>query len=108
MDGFDLGGMMNMLGGLQQRMADLQAEAARTEVEGVAGGGLVKVVATGDQKIVSVTISPDAMDDAELLEDLVRAATNEALRLGREKMADAMKQITGGLPIPPGLIPGMP
>jgi DNA-binding YbaB/EbfC family protein len=108
MDGMDLGGLMGMMGGLQQRMKAMQEEAGKTEVEGVAGGGLVKVVATCDQKIVSVHIAEGAADDRELLEDLVRAATNEALRLGREHMMNSLKEATGGLPIPPGLIPGFP
>ena len=107
MDGFDLGGMMGMLGGLQQKVQDLQAKAALTRVEGIAGGGLVRVVATGDQSILEVHIKPEAAEDTEMLEDLVRAATNEALRKAKQTMMEAMKEATGGLPIPPGLIPGL-
>jgi len=107
MEGFDLGSMMGMLGGLQQKVKDLKAKAALTRVEGVAGGGLVRVVASGDQTILEVHISPDATTDPEMLEDLVRAATNEALRQAKQTMVDAMKQAAGGLPIPPGLIPGL-
>lgn len=108
MEGMDIGAMMGMLSSLPAKMKQVQEEAARTEVEGVAGGGLVKVVATCDQNIVSVRIDPSAMEDRELLEDLLRAATNEAMRLGREKMAQAMSAVTGGMNLPPGLIPGFP
>ncbi len=107
MDNLDFGGMLGMLGGLQQRMKDMQEKASRTTVEGTAGGNLVKVVATCDQKIVSVTIAPAAMDDRELLEDLVKAAANEALRLGRERMMADVTAATGGM-IPPGFLPGFP
>lgn len=107
MDGFDLGNMMGMLGGLQQKIQQMQAEAATTRCEGSAGGGLVRVVCTGDQNILEVHIKPEATEDPEMLEDLVRAATNEALRNAKQTMMDAMKQAAGGLPIPPGMIPGL-
>ena len=107
MENLDLGGMFCMLGGLQQRMKDMQEKGAGTTGEGTAGGNLVKVVATCDQKLVSITIDPAAMDDSELLEDLVKAAANEALRLGRERMMSDIGAATGGM-IPPGLLPGFP
>ncbi|MBN2798612.1 MAG: YbaB/EbfC family nucleoid-associated protein [Deltaproteobacteria bacterium] len=106
MDGFDMNGLMGMMGGLQQRMADLQRAAAETVVEGSAAGGLVKIQVTGDQQVVSVRIDQDALEDRELLEDLVRAAMDEALRRSKEVMAQSLREATGGLPIPPGMIPG--
>jgi DNA-binding YbaB/EbfC family protein len=99
--------MGGLLGGLQQRMADMKEKAATTKVEGVAGGGLVTVRLTCDYHVDSVSISPDAMDDREMLEDLVRAALAEALRQAREETGKGMKAMAGGLPIPPGLIPGL-
>lgn len=104
MDQFDFGNIGALLGGFQQKVAEMQAQQKALRCEGTAGGGLVKVVVTGDFLVESVAISPDATDDAELLEDLVRAATNEALRQAREAMKSGMQQMTGGLPIPPGML----
>ncbi len=101
--------MMDQLGpllaGFQQNMAKVKAEAAATEHEGTAGGGLVTVRVNGENQILKVSISPDAADDVEMLEDLVVAATNDALRRAREHTAAAMQELLGGLPIPPGMLP---
>ncbi|MFT4627809.1 MAG: DNA-binding YbaB/EbfC family protein [Myxococcota bacterium] len=102
---FDPNSMGPLFAGIQQAMAKMKAEAADLKCEGTAGGGMVKVVVTGDQQVVSVSIDPSAMDDRELLEDLIRAATGEALRQVRESMAGQMSQLAGGLPLPPGLLP---
>lgn len=107
MNPFDMGGMGGMFAGLQQRMQEMKDNAARTEVEGVAAGGLVKVRMTCDYNVKAVEISPDAFEDRELLEDLTRAAIAEALRQVQEETAKGMQALTGGLPIPPGLIPGL-
>jgi len=107
MNPFDLGNLGGMLGGLQQRMEDMKRQAAETVAEGTAGGGLVKISVTGDYQVTGVHIAPDAMDDRELLEDLVRAAMGEALRTVQESSAQRMSTLAGGLPIPPGLIPGL-
>ncbi|MCB9677539.1 MAG: YbaB/EbfC family nucleoid-associated protein [Alphaproteobacteria bacterium] len=104
MDQFDFGNFGALLGGFQQKMADMQAKQKALRVTGTAGGGLVTVVATGDFEIESVSISEEAYQDRELLEDLVRAATSEALRQVRESMKAGMQEMTGGLPIPPGLL----
>lgn len=102
-----MGGLGGMLGGLQQKMAAIQEEAAAIEVVGEAGGGLVKVTANGSQEVVAVAIDPGALDDAELLEDLVRAATNDALVRSKQVHAEKLAELTQGLGLPPGLIPGM-
>ncbi len=103
-----LGGMLGpMLQGMQQRAEEMKQKAASTQVEGSAGGDLVKVVMTCDHNIVSISIGDAAMDDREMLEDLIRAATNEALRKVAEHTAGNLRNLAGGLPIPPGLIPGM-
>lgn len=96
-------GLMSMV---QQRLAEAKDKADATQVTGQAGGGMVKVVATGGQQIVSVTIDPRAVDpdDKEMLEDLILAATNDALRRGKEAAAALMQEATGGLPLPPGLL----
>lgn len=102
-----LGNMGGLFAGLQQRAADMKEKAANTVVEGVAGGGLVKVSVTCDYHVHGVSISPDAMDDREMLEDLIRAAMAEALRQAREETSKGMQEMAGALPIPPGLIPGL-
>lgn len=102
MSGFDLGGLGGLMGGFQQKMEELKANARG---EGVAGGGLVKVIVSGDLQVQSVTIAAGAMDDRELLEDLVRAATNDALAAVQQQIAAALQQMMGGLPIPPGMMP---
>ncbi len=102
MDGF--GNIGALLGGFQQKMADMQERQKALRVTGTAGGGLVTVVATADFEIESVSITEEAYQDRELLEDLLRAATSEALRQVRDEVKSGMKEMTGGLPIPPGLL----
>ncbi len=96
-----MGALGGMMGGLQAKMAEVKEKA---RAEGTAGGGLVKVVAAGDLQIVSVSIDPKAMADRELLEDLVRAATNDALVAVQKQIAAVIQQMFGGL-IPPGMLP---
>ncbi|HHY59791.1 MAG TPA: YbaB/EbfC family nucleoid-associated protein [Clostridia bacterium] len=94
--------MMKQVQKMQQDMAKLQEELAHKTVNATAGGGVVEVVANGKQEIVSIKISPDAVDpdDVEMLEDLVLAAVNEALRKAQEMAAAEMSKITGNLKIP--------
>jgi DNA-binding YbaB/EbfC family protein len=102
---FDAGGLGGMMAGFQQQMQAVQARANSTVVMGDAGGGLVRVFATGGLEIQKVEISPKVADDVEMLEDLVVAATNEALRKARQVSEEGMSGILSGLPIPPGLLP---
>lgn len=100
-----LGNMANIMKQAQQmqaQMAKLQEEAATKTVTGSAGGGMVTVTANGALEVVSVHINPEAMKDAdaEMLQDVVLAATNEALKNARQLMADQMKSVTGGMNIP--------
>ena len=96
-----MGNLQRMAMQMQQEMERVQAELAEAEVEGSAGGGVVRAVVTGKQSLVSVTIDPSAVDadDVEMLQDPVTAAVNEALdasrRLAEQKMG-AM-QALGGL-----------
>ena len=92
--------MLRQVQQMQDRMQKVQKELETETVEATAGGGAVTVVATGTQKVVSVRIDPEAAGDAEMLQDLVVAATNEALRKAREMVAEEMKGVTGGLQIP--------
>ena len=103
MEPFDMSNLTGLLGGFQQKMAEFKEKTAQLRCEGEAGGGLVKVVVTGDNQVVSVSIAEGAMEDREMLEDLVRAATGEALRKVKDEMAKGLQGLTGGLPIPPGL-----
>lgn len=100
-----LGNMANLMKQAQQmqaQMAKLQEEAATKTVTGSAGGGMVTVTANGALEVVSVRIDPEALKDAdaEMLQDVVLAATNEALKKARQLMAEQMKSVTGGMNIP--------
>lgn len=105
MGGGMAGGMGSMIAKAQKMQADMaaaQAEVEQSEVEATAGGGAVTVRATGAKKILSVKISPDAIDpdDVEMLEDLVTAAVNEALNKADEMMQQRVSGITGGMNFP--------
>jgi DNA-binding YbaB/EbfC family protein len=105
MDPFDLGNIGALLGGFQQKVADMKDKAAKSRHTGEAAGGLVKITLTGDYAVDKVEIAEGAMEDRELLEDLVRAAMSEGLRKVREDIEKNMAELTGGLPIPPGMLP---
>jgi len=96
------GDIMKQAQQMQERLAKLQEEAGKKMVEASAGGGMVTVVANGKQEILSVKIDPEVMsgNDKEMIQDLVVAAVNEALRKSRDLMAEEMKALTGGLQIP--------
>jgi len=97
-------GMLKQVQQMQAKMASVQAELEKTHVEASAGGGVVTAVVTGDQKVASVTISPDVIGDAEMLPDLIVAAVNEALDRSRALAAEKMQAVTAGLGLPPGLL----
>jgi hypothetical protein len=96
------GNIMKEAQRLQQQMEALQEEVSKKKVEATAGGGMVTVEANGKQEIVSVKIDPEVInkDDAQMLEDLVLAACNEALRKSRELVQQELGKLTGGLKIP--------
>jgi hypothetical protein len=87
---------------MQQEMLRVQNELEATIVDGSAGGGVVTATVTGKQEVVSVTIDPSAVDpaDVEMLQDLVVAAINDAIRASRALEAEKMAAVTGGLKIP--------
>jgi hypothetical protein len=87
---------------MQQEMARVQAELDAATVDGSAGGGVVKATVTGKQEVVSITIDPSAVDpsDVDMLQDLVVAAVNDALRASRELAESKMAAVTGGLRLP--------
>ena len=100
MKGF--GNIMKEAQKLQAQMAAMQEEIAKREVEATAGGGMITVKANGKQELLSIKIDPEVInkDDAQMLEDLVLAACNEALRKSRDLVQQELGKLTGGLKIP--------
>ena len=87
---------------MQEEMEKVQAEVEAKTVTATAGGGMVTVVAGGDKEIKEITIKPEVVDpdDIEMLQDLIIAAVNDAIKQADEMMADGMGAVTGGLSIP--------
>lgn len=96
------GNMMKQAQQMQARLMKLQEEGANITAEAASGGGMVKAVANGRGDLVSLKIEKEVVDpeDVGMLEDLVAAAVNEAMRKAKELMAEEMKKLTGGLKIP--------
>ncbi|HOR84997.1 MAG TPA: YbaB/EbfC family nucleoid-associated protein [Bacillota bacterium] len=103
--GGNMNNMMKQVQKMQRDMAKLQEEVEQRTVEASAGGGVVTVVASGKKEIISITIKPEVIDpdDAEMLQDLITAAVNEAMRQADEMISREMSKITGGLNLPGGL-----
>ena len=103
----NMGKLMKQAQQLQAKMAKIQEELSEKTVEASAGGGMVAAVATGRQEIVSIRIDPEVIDpdDAEMLQDLIMAAVNDALNRAKDMMNEEMGKLTKGMNIP-GL-PGM-
>jgi DNA-binding YbaB/EbfC family protein len=87
---------------VQENLKKAQEELADLEVTGEAGGGLVKVLMNGRHEVRRVTIDPEVADDREMVEDLVAAAINDAVKRIQETTQERMSGLTGGLPMPPG------
>jgi DNA-binding YbaB/EbfC family protein len=98
----DMNKMMKQARKMQAELGRVQEEVAQLECEATAGGGVVTVVATGDQSIKSIKIDPAVIDpdDHEMLEDLVLTAVNEALRVSQEQASAMLSAVTGGMKIP--------
>ena len=90
---------------MQERVKKLQEEAGNKAVEASSGGGMVTVVANGRQEVLSIKIDKSVVDpnDVEMLQDLVTAAVNEALRKSQELMKEEMGRLTAGMGLPPGM-----
>jgi hypothetical protein len=97
--------MMKQAQQLQSKLADTQAELENAEVEGSSGAGLVKVTLSGKGNMKSLHVDPSLMkpDEAEILEDLIVAAFNDGKVKVEAMVAERMKELTGGLPLPPGM-----
>ncbi|MEX2199981.1 MAG: YbaB/EbfC family nucleoid-associated protein [Dongiaceae bacterium] len=100
----NLGQMMKQAQQMQQRMAELQEELEKIEITGSAGGGMVQVTMTGKGMLRSVRIDPKLVvpSEAEMLEDLIVAAGNDAKTKVEAHMQEEMQKVTGGLQLPPG------
>jgi DNA-binding YbaB/EbfC family protein len=97
-----LGNILKQAQQMHTKIAQLQEEMATKTVEGSSGGGMVNILMNGKQEILSVRIDPEVVnrEDIEMLQDLMTAAVNEAIRKSHEMMQEEMKKITGGLSIP--------
>jgi DNA-binding YbaB/EbfC family protein len=97
-----LGDLMKQAQRLKAEMERIQAEAAMKTVEGSAGGGMVTTVANGKGELLSVKIDPEVVrgEDVEMLQDLITAAANDALRKARELLAQEVSRLTGGFGLP--------
>ena len=101
----NIGNMMKQAQKLQQKMSEAQEKLNSIEVEGVSGGGLVKVVSTAKGEIKKITIDESILkpEEKEITEDLIVAAINDSKQKGETAAQEEMKNVTGGLPLPPGM-----
>ena len=97
-----LGNILKQAQEMNSKISRLQEEMAGKTVEASSGGGMVNIVMNGKQEVLSIRIDPEVVDreDMEMLQDLMMAAVNEAIRKSQEMMNEEMKRITGGLSIP--------
>ena len=97
-----IGNIMKQAQQMQRRMAELQEELGKKQVEASAGGGMVTAVVSGKQQLLGLKIDPAAVDpeDVEMLQDLVTAAVNEAIKQSQQMASEEMSKITGGMSIP--------
>lgn len=101
----DLMGMMGKVKEMQEKMASMQEEVEKLEIEGTSGGGLVSVRMNGKGVLLGMTIDPSLIksDEAEILEDLIVAAHNDAKGKVEAAVQEKTAELTAGLPIPPGM-----
>jgi DNA-binding YbaB/EbfC family protein len=97
-----LGNILKQAQEMHSKISQLQEEMANKTVEASAGGGMVNIVINGKQQVLSIRIDPEVVnrEDVDMLQDLICAAVNEAIRKSQEMMTEEMKRITGGLSIP--------
>jgi DNA-binding YbaB/EbfC family protein len=106
--GMNMGNMNNLMKQakkMQEQMLKMQEELEEKTVEATVGGGVVTVIANGKKEILEITIHPEAVDpdDVEMLQDLILAAVNEAIRKADEMVQSEMSKLTGGMGMPPGM-----
>jgi nucleoid-associated protein EbfC len=97
-----MGNLMKQAQQMQQKMMKLQEEIAQKTLDASVGGGMITVTVNGKSEVLRIKIEPQVVDpnDVEMLEDLIVAGVNEALRKAQEMMAEEMSKLTGGLKIP--------
>jgi nucleoid-associated protein EbfC len=102
MRGGNMQNMMKQMQKMQKKMAEAQEQLGEERLEGAAGGGMVKVIVSGDKQVIDVVIDPSVVDpeDVEMLQDLVVIATNEAMAKAEELTNSTMGQFTKGLNLP--------
>ncbi|NLW51739.1 MAG: YbaB/EbfC family nucleoid-associated protein [Tissierellia bacterium] len=100
--GQNMNSMMKQMQKMQKQIEDAQKEIEETEVTATAGGGVIEVVANGKKEIISISIDKDVVDpeDVEMLQDMIVAGVNEAIRAAEKLSEEKMSKITGGLNIP--------
>ncbi len=98
-----MGNLMKQVQQMQENMQKAQAQLAEVEVEGVSGAGMVKITMTCRNDVKRVQIDAGVMDDKEMLEDLIAAAVNDAIRKAEQTTQEKMGAFTQGLPLPPGM-----
>ncbi|MCL5776574.1 YbaB/EbfC family nucleoid-associated protein [Limibaculum sp. FT325] len=107
----DMAKLMREAQKMQERMAEAQSRIAGMTAEGSAGAGLVRATATGEGEVKALKVDPSLLDgsmEKEVLEDLIVAAVNDAVRRAREQAQGELAKLTEGLPLPPGFkFPGM-
>lgn len=103
-----LAGLMKNLPKIREEMAKLQTKMAEITAEGDAGAGMVKVRVNGNMEVVACSVSDEAMQDKELLEDLLVGAVNQAMKKAKEQVAEETAKMATGLGLPPGMgLPGL-
>jgi len=100
-----LGNILKQAQQMHSKISKLQEEMASKTIEATSGGGMVNIVMNGKQELVSIRIDPEVVnrEDVEMLQDLMQAAVNEAIRKSQELVSEEMKKVTGGFSLP-GLI----
>ena len=101
----NMAGMMKKMQEIEGRLSAMQGDLANNEFTAIVGNGAVSATVTGNGKLAKIKFGPNALDpaDTEILEDMICLATNNALQQAAEEKNKMMKEITGGLPLPPGL-----
>lgn len=103
---FNMQQMMQKAQKMQKKMAELQEEAGQIEVQGAAGGGIVKITMTCKGEVKALNIDPSLMSDKEMLEDMIIAAANDARVKADQTMAEATQKAMNDMGIPPGMLGG--
>lgn len=98
-----IAGLMKQAQQMQENLRKVQEQLAQTEVEGQSGAGMVKITMTCSHEVRRVSIDPSVLDDREMLEDLVAAAVNDAVRRGEDLSKERMAGFSAGLNLPPGM-----